>query len=214
MTTAVRTSRQSDRTSVYMEVKTMEEAREELNRAIWLVIISEGKCKKDMKETIRLIKSAGYEIVKYDTGKWSVENRKTNRHIRATLRWREIYLNNSYRHDYRINCEGCSYKDAYDRRKIDFVGILEKPLNDEWRYLQWHRQYAGTRHDTIYSTKFKYEQLKDARHWVKWEERYIVDDKKKIAEAQKDLARHIEDKVKAELKLEELRKKLGLKDRR
>lgn len=215
MTTAVRTSGQTDRTSTFMEVKTMEEIRTELNKAIWYVIISEGKPKKEMKNEVALIKKAGYQIIKCDRNQWEVYNLVTQRRVSAKVRWREITIDNSYRFTYRINTEGLSsYKNAYERRPIDFVGILNKPINEEWRKLCWHRAYAGSRHDTIYSTKFKYEQLKDARFWIGIATREIAGDKKKIEETQKDLARHIEDKVKAELKLKELRKKLGLKERR
>lgn len=219
MTTAVRTSGQTDRTSTFMEVKTMEEIRAELNKAIWYVIISEGKPKKEMKNEVALIKKAGYQINKCDRNQWEVYNSTTQRRVSAKIRWREITVDNSYRSTYRINTEGLSsytsiYNDAYNRRPIDFVGILNKPINEEWRRLCWHRAYAGSRHDTIYSTQFKYQQLKDAKWSIKYDKDRIARDKKRIEDAQKDLANDIEAKVKSEQRLKELRKKLGLKERR
>lgn len=214
MTTAVRTSGQTDRTSAFMEVKTMEENRVELNKAIWYVIISEGKPKKEMKDVVDLIKKAGYQINKCDRNQWEVYNLATQRRVSAKVRWREITVTNTYWFYYRINTEGLrTYNEAYERRPIDFVGILEKPTNDVWRNLCWSRNYAGTKHDRQ-STLFKYERLKDAKWYVKWDKERIAKDKKTIEDAQKELARDIESKIKSELRLAEVRKELGLKERR
>lgn len=202
----------TDRTNT-MEVRTMTDNRTELNRAIFNIITSE-KPLKDMKEDVKAVRKAGYEIIKYDVRKWSVENRATCRHVRARVRYREINIDNSYRFCKTISTEGCNYRSEYfDRCKVDFVGILEKPLNDVWNEVCHRRRYAGTIYDHT-STKSKYQSLKEAISHLNWEKHYVEEDLKQIAELQKKLARDIEDRVKAEMRLKQLRKELGLTGRR
>lgn len=209
MTTTVRTTRHSDRTT-FMEVKTMEESRAELNRTIWFVIISDGKPKKEMKQEVNLIKKAGYQIDKCGRNQWEVYNPATGRRVSASVRWREIVVENSYRGTYRINTEGLSSytsicNDAYDRRPIDFVGILEKPINTVWGN-RWLWQNKKSR------AKQNYERLQSKLGMVKSYSRDILKTKKEIQELQDRLVALSERRTKYRAEANAVRREIGLKE--
>lgn len=202
MTTAVRITRNSDR-NTFMEVGTMEDnRREELNQAIWYVITTD-KPKKEMKDTVRLLKKAGYEVYKCDTHQWGVRNHKANRCVSAEYRrWKsEWVVWNSHRREIAV-------KLGHDP-KIDFVGLLEKPLNLEWERRP-ERVYDGLRSRALK----RYEKLQQKKRYVRYDEDDIKRTQQKIEELQKQLIREVEGKVRSQAELDNYRKEIGLRVRR
>ncbi len=202
MTTAVRTTRNSDR-NTFMEVGTMEDNRRELNQAIWYVMTS-GLPKKEMKDKVRLLKKAGYKLYKADTNQWGVTNDRTNRNITASKGYgyhSDWKVYNTYRRQITVKYGTVP--------KIDFVGLLEKPLNLEWERRP-ERVYQGTRSRALK----RYETLQQKKRYVRYDEDDIKRTQQKIEELQKQLMREVEYKVKAQAELDNYRKEIGLRVRR
>ena len=196
----------------FMEVRTMEQDRIELNKAIFVVIVS-GNPLKDMKQEVKLIRNAGYQISKYAPHQWRIDNLSTSRHLTATMNWRsggyQIEVNNTYRKCYRIDLKGCQRRSEYfDRCKIDFVGILESPINHDWIWVLDNRMVGnGWR---LTPTMAKYDRLKQAKYAIKWKQDEIKNIQKQIEAAQKSLIYYAGEKAKSERYLQDIRKELGL----
>ena len=195
------------------EVRTIEvTSREEINKAIFHVI-THNIPKKEMKEECRLIKKQGYEVYKGGRHNWVVRNPVTNKYVSAEKSWREVTLYNNGRFAYKVNIEGCNYiREYFDRCHVDFVGILEKPVNKDWFWVLDNQRIGR---DWWYRTptQNKFTRLKSAKSDIGYKAREIKEIQKKIEELQKDLIRAVAEKVRRENRLNEVRKELGLRER-
>ena len=205
----------TDRTNTYMEVITMEDNRMELNRAIFTIITSD-KPMKEMKDEVKMVRKAGYQISKCAPHQWQVSNPSTRRWVSSSFefRYREVLrIYNTFRKEYKINIEGCRNQSDYmERCKIDFVGVLSKPINNDWIWVLNNRDNG-----TVYRrspTQAKYDRLLSARRSVKWRADEIINLQKQIEKLQKNLIYYAGEKAKAEVELNKVRKELGLKNRR
>lgn len=176
----------------------------QVNEAIYEVCVHQFK--KDAKESHAIVEAAGYEISKYD-GDWRFYNAETDRRVYMHV----VRRYNDYGADY-ISGNG----NTYDRRggwrikaskKFDFVGYLDKPLNEEWaRMHSW--MFSANRYETQAS------KLNSARRDLKYYTEQIASVQealeKQVAELQRKLVYYSEQKVKAEMRLQEVRKELGL----
>ena len=211
MTTAVRTTTQTDRTT-FMEVGIMEDNRTELNKAIFYVI-THNIPKKEMKEQVRLIKKSGYQVEKGGRKNWYIYNPTTTKTVSAEVTWREIRVWNNSRFQYTINIEGCTSRtEQYNKCHIDFVAILEKPINHTWIRLLDQRNYS-TYWWYKTPTQEKMAKLKDAKQSVRYKAKQIKETQKKIEELQAELIRYAGETVERKNKLNEVRRQLGLQER-
>ena len=177
---------------------------DELNKAIWTVLTTQFK--KDAKEAFKMVEENGYDVYKNGWGTWSIANPTTKRSLyigygkygsRATLycgnhttltkTWRTI----------------SSKEEREVAEKFDFVNCLNTPVNVT---------YYEMRMDESRESKalLNYYKLKSAKSSINYESEDIDRIQKKIAELQADLIRATEKKVKADMKLNEVRKELGL----
>lgn len=194
------------------EVTNQEVEKMELNYAIFFVITHDIP-KKEMKEQVRLVKKAGYEVNKGGRKNWTVYNPVTHKYVSGEVRYREITIYNNGTFAYKINIEDCNYRSEYwDRCKVDFVGILTTPVNRDWH---WVRNLQQSQSSWWFKspTQQKFDRLKSAKDWVRYSDNHIKETQKKIEELQKQLIHYAQDKVKKENELNEVRKKLGLRTR-
>ena len=164
-----------------------------LNEAIYIMFTT--KFKKDAREAFDMIEKAGYEVWK-SNGEWEITNPKTSKYIYAT----RPYWN--YKKGWvKILHYGDCATELND--KIDFVNCLNTPINTAKRR---HKRYPN-----------KFQEQRDNLRMVKrnivWKENAIKDYEAKIIATQKNLMRAVEEKVKVEAELKELRKEYGLKER-
>lgn len=202
----------TNRTQRTIEVTNKEVIKMELNEAIFY-IITHNIPKKDMKERVRLVKKAGYEVYKGGRKNWVVNNPVTQKYVSADVRWREVTLYNNGRFSYSINTEGCqSTTEYWDRCHVDFVGILTKPVNKDWL---WELNYKNSFGYWWYRTptQQKFDRLKSAKSSVRYRAKDIKETQKQIEELQRKLIRLAGDKVNAENNLNDVRKQLGLRTR-
>ena len=170
-----------------------------INEAIARVMTTQYK--KDMGEALEIVKTAGFQVVKYD-GEWMVRNPKTNRTVviksKGYRAWIEYGSVRTLRKEINVN--------KLFETKFDFEGNLRKPLNRVWYYLEnerWNDRSA---------TKVKYENLDWKKKTLKWRRENVEKTKKKIEELQRALFREMQSVVEAEKDLEKIRKDLKLKN--
>ena len=171
--------------------------KKQINEAIYTVLTTQYK--KDAKEAHSAVEAEGYEVYKFN-GSWWIHNSETGR---------KLYLQssrNGYSRYIEGNGNGRHRKNQLSYRefpKFDFVGFLDKPLNTEWAEMHSYRHGEN---------RFKQskEALDSARWMVTYHNGHIDDIQKELADLQKQLIYHTEQKVKAEQKLVETRKNLGL----
>lgn len=170
----------------------------ELNIAIYKVLTTQFK--KDAKEAHEAVKAAGYEITK-NGGRFEVYNPDTNRWLYiADNGWRGCrIIHGHYTRQMRI----FNSRSAEEILKFDFVGCLEKPTNEAYYKMIREAEQRS-------NAKQKYERLKSARWYVKYETEKLESVQKKIEELQKELILSAQAKVKYEQKLQECRRELGL----
>lgn len=204
-----------NRNSTIIELNNQEVNKMELNQAIFY-IITHNIPKKEMKEQVKLVKNAGYRIEKGGRHNWYVENPVTRKYVSADVGYSEITLYNNGRFAYKIDIHDCQYRTEYwERCHTDFVGIIDKPVNNDWLWVLDHKDIGTVRcwwRNT--PTQQKCERLKTAKHYVGYRVRDIKETQKKIEELQKELIRLAGEKVKEEQRLNEVRKELGLRERR
>lgn len=165
----------------------------ELNKAILNVITTMRK--KDMLDgAFDTVKKAGYNVrYRGDGAFWEIENPET---------YKLVYFKHAksyYSRDFIVlNGDNIIYNGA-ENCPIDFTNYLNKPINKE--YYRVHK-YQPTRD--------KYEILKNARYWTKYETEKTEKIKKEIASKQKELEQSIVSRCKEENRLKEIRKQYGL----
>ena len=204
-----------NRNNTTYEVTNREVINMELNQAIFY-IITHNIPKKEMKEQVKLVKKAGYNIEKGGRHNWYVENPVLNKYVSADVRYSEIVIYNNNRFAYKIDIHDCQYRTEYwDRCHTDFVGILEKPINKEWLWVLDHKDIGTDRNWWRRTpTQQKCERLKNAKSHVGYRARDIKETQKKIEELQRELIRLAGEKVKEENYVNQVRKELGLRERR
>lgn len=163
--------------------------REELNKAIFKVLTTQFK--KEMKEAVNTVEEAGYEIYKYN-GHFNVRNPKTDK---------VIYASGNY--NLYIATNGNAKRKVIDW-KIDFVGMLEKPINKEWNERNWMRGIGSTDY------KAKRRRLTDAKSSIEWKKRDIERKQAQILKLQEELLRDLKYQAQYEADLANVRKELGL----
>lgn len=177
--------------------------REKMNNAIAKVI--SASYKKDAKEFFKLVESE-YEVFKRE-GWFCVRNDKTDKTITIS--------NSGYgRHGYAYNIffykNGNNYhtRKCYNLGLVDFVGILETPLNKAALDEYWGKTSDSYR---------KAEKLRSAKWNVRYHQREIVSAKEKFERAMKEyessMAYNQKELVKAKTNLSALRQEYGLKER-
>ena len=179
--------------------------RKLLNDMIWSVL--NAKFKKDAKEAFKAVEDAGYTIYKNGSGYWTVCNKATNRYINLGDRgWKYhtqlVIQHGPYvSHQHRLTHEECNA----DSIAFDFVGCLEKPINQTWYDLQnketdWNKLTAVKKWDDI---KF---QMRMAKSY----ENDIERTKKEIERLQKQLISYTETKCRYESQAKMLKAQYGL----
>ena len=170
----------------------------ELNIAIYKVLTTQFK--KDAKEAHEAVKAAGYGITK-NNGRFEVYNSTTRRSIYiADNGWRGCRIIHGY---YTRQRRIFNTWNTEEILKFDFVGCLEKPTNEA--YYEMVR-----RNERMNNAKQKYEKLKSARWYVKYETEKLESLQKKIEALQNELILAAQDKVKYEQRLQECRREFGL----
>ena len=165
-----------------------------INEAIYKVVTTQFK--KDMGEAKKIVRGAGYTIVKWYGRGWNVKNEATGKIIYLTsdgYSYKEFCINNRYIRVKRG--EDC---------KIDFVNALNKPINKEWQSLRWVEARP---------TKKKYEKLSSAKWSLNWRRKDVEKTKREIARLQEELIRQTRNIVDAENNLTTVRRELGLRNR-
>lgn len=165
----------------------------ELNEAIYKVMSTQFK--KDMGEALRVVEEAGYTVSKWDS-RFYVKNPKTGR---------ELCLKEGYK-GYNIfgNGDRKSIVPWGTERRMDLVGYLEKPINHEWYKAQ------AMQNDWRSATWYKWDRLRNAKWYIKYEKENIEKTKKKIAQLQQELEDTIRSQIRYEQNLVNIRKELGL----
>lgn len=176
----------------------------DMNKAIYEVITT--KAKRDAKEAHKVVAEAGYRIEKWNGIGYVVINDETKRKIyiqESTGRrgWSCTTLN------YSRNGWGKRFYNYSELLKFDFQGALDKPENEAY-YAQ--KRMEAEQRDGINRWGSKFQQLKDARWSAEYEARELVKLQEQMEKLQKSIIRVTEDKVKAEMKLAEVKKSLGL----
>ena len=173
--------------------------RQELNKAIWKVLNS--KFKKDAKEAFKMVEDAGYEVYKDGWGYWVVANRENHRFIHLQdNRYRTIIQHGPYvTHTHR-----CTEKETYAIEiTFDFVGCLEKPVNQTWYDLRNGRKNKLTAVD-------KYNEIKFQKRMAESYAEDIEKTKKQIEKLQAELVRQATCKAQYEAKVQASKVKFGL----
>ena len=168
--------------------------KKQINEAIYTVLTTQFK--KNAKDAHQLVEAEGYQISKFD-GSWQVRNNETGRKV-----WIQYSRGTGFSY-LRGNGNSRIHKFADDFSKFDCVGYLDKPLNDEWNEMNSYR---------FQENRFK--QSADVLHSARWDVDYhtrqLASIQKQIEKLQEELVYHAGWKVKAEQKLVETRKNLGL----
>lgn len=173
--------------------------KQELNNCIKHVLLHQFK--KDMdKDAIKQVEDAGFTIVKVQGG-YEIKNKKTDRWVRIQSGSRYTYIHNNMK----------TVTIRWDEPILfDFVNFLNKELNMAWAELQWH----GWNNPVGLN---KYRDMASRLTSAKWDKNYyetqIKETRQKIAELQAGLEDKIRKAVKAEERLNEVRKELGLSRR-
>ncbi len=173
--------------------------KQNLNNCIKHVLLTQFK--KDMyKDAIKQVEDAGFTIVKVQGG-YEVENKRTDRWVRIVSGSRYTYIHNNKK----------TVTVRWDEPILfDFVNFLNKELNMAWAELQWHSW------DNPVGLN-KYRDMASRLTSAKWDKNYyekqIKETRQKIAELQAGLEDKIRKAVKAEERLNEVRKELGLSRR-
>lgn len=156
-----------------MSIEQRQSIREELNEAIWKVI--KNKYKKDAKEAHEMVTAFGYEIYKSD-GHYSVHNKNTQKSV-------FIYWDNYRKYSVQL---GGQWKDQWKDQdvKIDFVGVLEKPVNKTY----WDLKRERSRYQS--SAIDKYNRLRRLKRDVSYYGGEIEETKKKIDKLQDSIVYH------------------------
>ena len=165
----------------------------DINEAIYKVMSTQFK--KDMGEALKVVEEAGYTVSKWDS-RFYVKNPKTGR---------ELCLRDTYK-GYAVHGNG-HVKCKFNWGKtcsMDLVGYLEKPFNNEWYKVQ------AMQSDWRSATWYKWDRLRSAKWYIKYEKESIEKTKKKIAQLQQELEDAIRSQIRYEQNLVEVRKDLGL----
>lgn len=165
--------------------------KEQVNKAILKVITNQFK--KDCKNSHDIVEDAGYEIVKIDGG-WEVKNAETGKYVYCSKEnWRgqrTIYRPANYHKQY--------FYDPKIECKFDFVNCLDSTKTEYVELYTENKAYTN------------YRILKDARWSVDYEKQQIDKIQKEIARLQNELSRRIDARVRDELRLAEVKGRLGL----
>lgn len=176
----------------------------DINAAIYRVITSSTK--KDVKQDHKTVIQAGYRIEKWNGIGYVVINDETKRKVyiqESTGRrgWSSTTLH------YSRNGWGKRFNTVNELLKFDFQGALDKPENEAY-YSQ--KRLEAEQADGINRWGGKLDQLKSARRDVKYETEELAKLQEELAKIQNRISRTIEYKVKAEIRLAEVKKSLGL----
>lgn len=177
--------------------------REQVNAAVWQVLMHQYK--KDAKEAHEIVKQAGYSIEKL-SGCWRVYNEKTGRSVYVNEGNSRSYLCRTTNSDQRIGWKAWEPESVRKvAKKFDLVGFLDKPVNRDWAAVrQAQSGWAMNRFER------SARQLKDARWSVRHHTDRIKSMQAQIAKLQEQLLREAQEQVKAEQRLQQVRKELGL----
>lgn len=177
--------------------KATEMNRAELNKAIYKVLT---ELKRDCLEEHKMVKKAGYVIEK-GRKSFIVSNPETRR---------EVYVAEPVWRSDRGRCIVHGWYKAHrstfrygQECKFDFVACLEKPMNREY----WQDLSNSNRKSKAHE---RYQELHSAKWDIDWEAKKIAEYEKQIKELQARLMQATEAKVRAEFKLADVRKELGL----
>jgi len=170
-----------------------------LNNAIWTVLTTQFK--KEAPKAFEMVKAAGYEYSK-NNGSFEVYNPRTKRRVhlydRGYGRYAATYVSHGY-----YECQQSKITN-WNNCRFDFVGCLEKPLNDEW-----HR-FESQASRSVSKSRSQYERLSMKKSMVRSYEKDIDRIKEKMAELQEQLIKATERKVSYEREVVECKKELGL----
>lgn len=187
---------------------------EALNQAIFTVLTTQYK--KDAAEAFKLVKDAGYEyrkddgrfeVVKVTNGDW-----RTSKWVRLgklESRWRRNEKTGEYGYvKYRTLSTNAGRSEvAPDKvEKINFVNLLETPVNTVWTKLNWTSYYdQKSKAVAIYEDK-----IKSPARMVKVYTEDIEKCQKQIEKLQADMLRYMKYKTEYEQKVIANKKELGL----
>ena len=166
----------------------------ELNKQIFIVCTTQFK--KDAKATHEYVERAGFKISKWG-GSFKVEDPKT-------YRWIGIEECRDYRGTFYYiigGAKGNIRKNPDVVQKFDFANCIITPRNTAYRNVLWADERP---------TITKYNKIVYAKDRVKYDKEEIERIQKEINKLQFKLQLAIESKVKEEIKLNEVRKELGL----
>ena len=166
----------------------------ELNKII--VKVMSTQFKKDAKEAHTAVEAAGYQIEKYN-GSFMIINPETGRTV--YIQYPKCgYGRAKIFGDYRWK-KSMEWKDE----KFDFVGFLNKPINEAWHKAQW---------STVFNPVMeKYSKLKSARWNVQYHESEIEKIEKEMKKLQERLMYHAVQKDKDLQNLANVKRELGIK---
>lgn len=167
--------------------------RTELNNALFKVMTTQFK--KNMREAVATVEAAGYKVEKFG-GVYRVRNPKTGK---------VVYIDGKYRSYVRTNGNAKDVEVIVWKNdcRVDFVGMLEKPINTEWNKLYWTQ--AG-----ITNYWHKANRLINARRNVEWKKQDIERRQEQIRNLQEALLRDLRYEAEYEARLTAVRKELGL----
>ena len=193
-----------------MTVEQRKSVHNDLNFAIFKVLTTQFK--KDAKPYHELVEAFGYTIDKYD-GAFRVKSKNRTISVQYVGRYNcDWHVSFGYYTTHQKDFE----REA-DMLKFDFVNCLNTPINAVYYTLnQYDEGWGG-----INDVHAKYERIRDKlynyRRDINWYEREvdatqkrIEDMQKKILELQKDMLRYNKNAVENKVKLDGLRKELGL----
>jgi len=181
----------------YLDQDTIKTA---LNAAIWTVLTATYK--KDHPEAFAIVERAGYGITKYD-GCWRIHNAETNRTVYISRRYYGYLIRGT------AHTKDVCKKDFDDTRKVDYVGILNKPYNRVWIDLENKRYW----HPNTNPTKDKYARIRSEKNSLEINAQEIERTKAQIATMQAHLIWLGEQKARHEINLAQARREYGLKAR-
>ena len=167
--------------------------RTELNNALFTVMTTQFK--KNMREEVATVEAAGYKVEKYG-GVYRVRNPKTDKVVYIDGKCRSYVHTNG-------NAKGVEVVVWKNDCRVDFVGMLEKPINTEWNELYW-RQAGATNY------RQKADRLIHARRNVEWKKQDIERRKEQIRSLQEAILRDLHYEAEYEARLTAVRKELGL----
>ena len=180
--------------------------RQELNNMIWKAL--NCKFKKDAPEAFTAIKEAGYDIDKCGRGCFEIYNPKTKRRIYLYERrgWSRNYKMTISHGPYTKQTTDLTEAEARMKTtKFDFVGCLEKPMNQVWYDL-----VNGYNDYTMTAVK-KYEAIKSKRRMAASYAEDIERTKKQLADLQEKLVWQTKMMTSYEQEAKELKNRYGLK---